>query len=287
MHCRIRDLDVPYEAIGSGPPVVMLHGMGVDHRTLKGCMEPVLIDQPSAWRRIYFDLPGMGQTPGPAWIRNSDDVLGLVLSAMDEILGSESFALVGESYGGYLARGVVRARPGQVLGVLLLCPLVVPRDRERDVPPLTVLEREPGVGAADPEAQEFIDSFLTRQTSRTWPRFRDEMLCGYGVGDGDFQARVRADEAYALSSDPDTASVLYDGPSLILAGRQDALVGYRDAWRLLDAFPRASYAVLDMAGHGLQIEQPDLFRALVLEWLARIRAHADESDAHSPHVGRR
>lgn len=271
MRCRVRDLDVPYETIGTGLPMVMLHGMGVDRRTLKGCMEPVLADARAAWRRIYFDLPGMGQTAGPDWIRNSDDMLSFVLGALDEILGpAKPFALVGESYGGYLARGVVRARPGRVLGLLLLCPLIVPTDADRDVPPLTVLEKEPGLLPQDERVQEFTDCFLTRQTSRTWPRFRDEMLCGYDEGDPAFQSRIRAAEAYAFASDVDAPPVTYDVPSLILTGRQDALVGYRDAWRLLDKYPRATYAALDLAGHGLQIEQPDLFRALVLDWVARV-----------------
>ncbi|CAM02087.1 hypothetical protein SACE_2808 [Saccharopolyspora erythraea NRRL 2338] len=37
-------------------------------------------------------------------------------------------------------------------------------------------------------------------------------------------------------------------------------------------YPRASFAVLDVAGHNLPIEQPELFGALVLEWLDRVTA---------------
>ncbi len=35
-------------------------------------------------------------------------------------------------------------------------------------------------------------------------------------------------------------------------------------------FPRATFAVLDRAGHGLTMEQTGLFRALVAEWLDRV-----------------
>ena len=41
MFCKIRGTNIFYEIVGSGKPVLMVHGMGVDHRTLKGCMEPV------------------------------------------------------------------------------------------------------------------------------------------------------------------------------------------------------------------------------------------------------
>lgn len=36
------------------------------------------------------------------------------------------------------------------------------------------------------------------------------------------------------------------------------------------SYTRASYVILDKAGHNLQIEQTELFNHLVLEWLNRI-----------------
>ena len=62
----------------------------------------------------------------------------------------------------------------------------------------------------------------------------------------------------------------YDGPSLIVCGRQDAVTGYADQYELLPHYPRATYAVLDVAGHNLQLEQPALFGALIREWLQRL-----------------
>ena len=41
----------------------------------------------------------------------------------------------------------------------------------------------------------------------------------------------------------------------------------------MDEFPRATYAVLDLAGHHIgRIERPELFRALVGDWLERMEA---------------
>jgi pimeloyl-ACP methyl ester carboxylesterase len=40
----------------------------------------------------------------------------------------------------------------------------------------------------------------------------------------------------------------------------------------LPHYPRATFAVLDVAGHNLQIEQPRLFNALMHEWLDRVFA---------------
>jgi len=49
------------------------------------------------------------------------------------------------------------------------------------------------------------------------------------------------------------------------------VVGYSDAWRRIEHYPRASFAVLDAAGHNILSEQDDLCAALVADWLRRIR----------------
>jgi hypothetical protein len=51
-------------------------------------------------------------------------------------------------------------------------------------------------------------------------------------------------------------------------------VGYRDAWGILENYPRGTFVSLDPAGHFLEIEQQDLFRVLVSEWLDRVEEHA-------------
>jgi pimeloyl-ACP methyl ester carboxylesterase len=56
----------------------------------------------------------------------------------------------------------------------------------------------------------------------------------------------------------------------MLTARQDHLCGYRDAWDLLDHYPRATFAVLDRAGHLVNIEQDALCQTLMREWLDRV-----------------
>jgi pimeloyl-ACP methyl ester carboxylesterase len=75
------------------------------------------------------------------------------------------------------------------------------------------------------------------------------------------------------SPDVDQASKTIEAPALILCGRQDSLCGYRDAWQLLEKYPRATFAVLDRAGHALGDEQPRVTSMLIEEWIDRVEEY--------------
>lgn len=78
----------------------------------------------------------------------------------------------------------------------------------------------------------------------------------------------------AFTFDVDAVQEEFTKPVLFLLGRQDASVGYQDAWNILNHYPRASFAVLDRAGHNLQLEQVKQFNCLTNEWLDRVEEAA-------------
>ena len=74
-----------------------------------------------------------------------------------------------------------------------------------------------------------------------------------------------------LSFDVTALDRAFAYPTLIVTGRQDNVIGYLDAWSILEAYPRATFAVLDRAGHFLGLlERSDLFSNLVCDWLDRV-----------------
>lgn len=257
---------------GAGTPVLALHGWSPDHRLMLGCMEPVFATRPG-YRRLYPDLPGMGKSPASASVASSDDVLDAVMDFVDDAVGDEPFLLVGESYGGYLARALTRARADQVLGLALICPVGVALEHaQRRVPDRQVLRPDPELmSSLDGRTAEQFAEVSVVQTPETLRRFRDEILSGLDLADTVAMARIR--ERWRLTDDPN-AGAPFERPTLILTGRQDDAVGYLDQLPLLSRYPRASFAVLDVAGHNLQIEQPELFDALMLEWLGRVAAES-------------
>jgi pimeloyl-ACP methyl ester carboxylesterase len=254
--------------IGTGTPVLALHGWTPDHHLMLGCLEPLFTRRPG-YRRLYPDLPGMGKSPAGG-AASSDDMLAAVEDFAASTIGDEPFLLVGESYGGYLARGLARALGSRVLGLALVCPIGVQVEHaDRNVPPHEVLRRDPAlIASLDPElAAEFTDVAVV-ESPETLRRFREEILPGLMSADTEAMARVR--ERWVLSADPEGGEP-FPRPTLILTGRQDHVTGYADQYALLPHYPRATFAVLDVAGHNLQFEQPELFEALMNEWLDRVK----------------
>jgi pimeloyl-ACP methyl ester carboxylesterase len=270
MECLVGEIPVYYISHGQGRPILMIHGFGPDHRLMIGCMEP-LFKNHHGWQRIYFDLPGMGRTPGPEWLSNSDQMLDVVQRFADQVLPGEPYCVAGQSYGGYLARGLAARDSKRLKGMLLLCPAVYADATRRNLPKQVVLEAEPGLlEKLSPEERSEFESVAVIQTGATLKRYARHILPGSAAADGAFLERLKG-TGYAFSFETDLASTVFEKPVLIVTGRQDGIVGYEDARDLAPCCPHATYAVLDRAGHNLQIEQPALFEALTGEWLERVR----------------
>ena len=179
----------------------------------------------------------------------------------------QPFIVCGNSYGGYIARGIVRLRQDKVRGLLLMAPLIFPEIDDRVVPKQTVLKRDSNLISqlSSEDADQFY-SMAVVQGHTEWERFRNEILLPSKQRNEEFLNYIRQN-GYGLTFD---VSSKLEYPTLIITGRQDHVVGYHDSLKLIEDYPRATFAVIDMAGHNLQIEQTELFNALVQNWLNRL-----------------
>ena len=273
MECELKDITVHYEAFGEGRPLVVLHGWGMDHRYMVSDLEP-LFRQRDGWQRIYPDLPGHGLTPGKDWITNRDQELDVVLEFIDAVIPGERFALAGSSAGAYLARGVVHQRPAAIAGVLLTVPSIVADRAERQVPSHVTLVADPALASElGPDEAEGMFEIVVVQNRKVLDYLRANVPSA-GTGDEAYQERIQEGPGtYNFSFDVDALSEPCPAPTLIVTGRQDSVIGSRDAWEILENYPRGTFAVLDRSGHFMGVEQEDLFHALAGEWLDRVKEY--------------
>ncbi len=269
MKCALDNLTVHYEIFGSGRPLLMLHAGYHDHHHIQNDMEP-LFKQREGWQRIYPDLPGHGKTPAPEGIIDQDQVLDVLLKFIDTVIPGQRFVVGGVSRGGYLARGIVYSRPEFVDGLLLVVPAAgaVPQSY---VPEHVALVKDiSAISDLNPKETKLVEEKVVVQTRKVIDRLKKDSFPAFELTDKRFQVRIMSQ--YDFSFDVDQLPEPFIKPALILLGRQDCDVGYRDGWELLEYFPRATLAVLDKAGHFLSLEQEKLFGVLVDEWLDRVEA---------------
>lgn len=208
-------ISINYKIIGEGIPIVMIHGWRLDHQVMLQCMEPVF-EKLNGWKRIYIDLPGMGDSESQEFIRNSDDMLDYVLNFLDTLISDEPFMVCGQSYGGYLARGITNYRKKNLRGLLLICPMVIPNFNERCVPE---------------EICEF-EQIAVINREREWKRVHDEILLPSKKADSGFLEKIRQC-GYGFSFDFNDDGSFFQYPVLVITGRQDAAVGYLDALQFI------------------------------------------------------
>ncbi|HEX6303629.1 MAG TPA: alpha/beta hydrolase [Anaerolineales bacterium] len=275
MKLEIDQTFISYHEIGEGRPLLAIHGWLTDHQYIMKILEPAF-EKRQGWKRIYIDLPGRGQSPGSDRIKSSHDELTLLLKFIQARLNGKRFTLVGLSYGGFLARGVLKQQMEAIDGLALIVPSIEADPSHRQGrPPRSVLVRdETAIQDLQPgEMDGVFEKSLVLQDKPALDRLRKRFFPSVEMTDRVFLEKLS--ENYGFPFDVDDLPQPFRRPALFLLGRQDHIVGYHSALDLMGRYPRATFAILDAAGHFLGgIEQVALSRVLIGDWLDRVEAHA-------------
>lgn len=237
------------ELSGAGTPVVFLHGLTFDRRAWRPIIDRLGDDVLS----VAVDLPGHGESPGPAL--GFDALVPRLRARLDE-LGIERPVVVGHSMSGGLAMAYTAEHP--VRGV-------VDVDQPLDVRPYAALvQRLAPALRGDGFAQTFAGVFQASMgLDLLEPDIRAHVLAGQRI-DRDV---VLASWAELLAEDPDVLQARIDGlaatidaPVLGIFGRE---LGAGDRARLA-RLPNAEWEVWDGHGHFPHLVEPDRFAARLL-----------------------
>ncbi len=110
---------------GSGPPLVLLHGIGSTWRVFR----PVIPALEERFAVLALDMPGFGRSPAlPAGVRPTPEALADTVAEEMDRAGMESAHLVGNSLGGWVSAEL--ARRGRARSAVLLSPAGLPLPRE-------------------------------------------------------------------------------------------------------------------------------------------------------------
>jgi pimeloyl-ACP methyl ester carboxylesterase len=249
---QIENINFYYEVYGEGAPILFFNSFGSDLSLLRSSFEPIFHKDSGPWKRIYVDHPGVGNTKVEGKI-STKEILGSMKQLTDRLVGEEEFLLVGASFGGYISRFLLNEFNDQVKGLFLLYPLIKENPEDADIEH-EVRSKQNTVYIADEKKVMHIQSAVTNSMKKTDFQLLESLM----------------KEAQELEREETLQTSYYNKPVCILTGRQDETVGYKDAFHLIDYFPKATYCVLDNAGHQLQLEQNQLFTIFVKDWLSRV-----------------
>ncbi|HJX77776.1 alpha/beta fold hydrolase [Glutamicibacter sp.] len=249
---------------GSGLPVVLVHGNGVDHRILLALDEQLA--RPGNLQRIYVDLPGFGGTPALAGKSGLPEIADWLQNLLVSQLGTQAFVLIGNSLGGLLAQEMADRFESQILGLVLLAPVIRPAAEERNLPARSIIHEdevllaELGTVNAGHYAQMSV-----LQTRANWEQFEKHVLPG--VLSADLRVMAHLSKRYYLETLPVDRDQVWNMPVLIACGMQDHIVGFKDAKELLKRYPNASFLELERAGHNVHIDQPEILAQALEHWM--------------------
>jgi pimeloyl-ACP methyl ester carboxylesterase len=259
-----------YEVTGNGPPVVFVHGFTLDMRMWDDQVAPLA----TSHRVLRYDLRGFGASSNPTVgesFSHVDDLLALL-----DHLGIERAAVVGLSMGGWVAQEFALKYPDSVSAVILVDSVLGGRPWSPEASaPLESFFRLGAEGRLDEGKAVWLAAPIFACSRRIAPVAArlEEMVREYGCWE-------LLNEDPQLPLDPPAIDRLPEiaAPTLIIVGEEDILDFHEIAARFAAEIPGARTVVLPDAGHMANMDAPDAFNRVLLDFLAEVAPHARKLD---------
>ncbi len=254
---RANGLEIAYERVGEGPPLVFVHGAAEDSRVWRPQVAALADD----FTVVAWDEPGAGRSSDlPADFGLAD--YASALAALIEALALGPAHVAGLSWGGTVVQELYRHRPELVATLILIdtyagwkgsLPEAEVRARVAGARQMLAAPADefdptfPGLFAGDPPA-EFVE--LLEQVS----------------------AAVRRDTLgaqLAVMAEADQRDLLprIAVPTLLIWGQLDARSPLSVARQFERAIPDAKLVLIPRSGHLSNLEQPERFNEVLLAFL--------------------
>ena len=240
---------------GVGAPLLVLHSeLGVPGwlRAYEQLARQFTVYVPS--------LPGFGQSARPDWIASVRDLAAWVTWFVRDLKLSQPLPVIGSSLGGWVAAEIATMNPELFTKMVLV-----------------------GAAGLQPDEGHVWDYFIHSNQEALAQAFYDparapEYAQYFGKAwrpEDERQAEQNREMAASLLWKPymrsHTLPALLRGistPTLVIWGREDAIIPLNVCQRYVRAIPRAMATVLDRCGHLPEMEQPEAFVQAVLDFLA-------------------
>jgi esterase len=248
-----------FRQVGSGKPVILIHGLFGSLENLGGIARSLTQD----FAVYSIDLPNHGRSPHCV----GGDLAFMTEAVRDwmHLLGLSNAAIVGHSLGGKVAMELALSDPELVRALVVM-----------DIAPVTYKPRHEavfrGLKAIDPthlQSREAAEQTLTEHISEA--AVRSFLLKNLVRESGGFRWRMNLVDLEAQYSRLIHANRIgiFPGPVLFLKGGDSDYINPEHRVSLLQRFPGAEYKVIAGVGHWLHAEKPSLTAAQIKKFLQK------------------
>ncbi|MET9831563.1 alpha/beta fold hydrolase [Streptomyces sp. NPDC006385] len=252
---------IHHSVTGTGPDVVLLHGVGLDHTMWRRCLPALAANH----RVTRVDLRGHGASP-PAEPGTSLAELAADVAEVLDHIGAPRAHLVGFSLGALVAQHIAAHHPARVATLSLVSSVALRTPQER-----AAVERRLHAARTDPAVT--ADAAVERWFDEAW-RLREPDL----VADvrrtllANDHASYLACYTVFATGDKEVGPLLgrITAPALAITGSEDPGSTPDMSRRLASAIPDARVRIVAGARHLLPLERPRELTAALTEHFERI-----------------
>ncbi|MDO5395555.1 MAG: alpha/beta hydrolase [Bacteroidales bacterium] len=248
-YIEIQGLNVHYQEVGEGAPIIIMHGWGCNTQTVASITATA-----SRTNRVYsIDLPGFGQTPEPPAVWGVEEYTRLIEDFAKQT-GLRRPSLLGHSFGGRI--GILFSSRNDVDKLILVDAAGVKPHRKLSYY-LKVYSFK--------TAKTFIRLIFPKEKAQ---RLIEDMRNKRGSADYN-QASPRMKEILSKCVNEDLRHVLpqIKAPTLLIWGENDTATPIRDARLMERLIPDAGLVSFPHCGHYSFLDNPAQFAAVLTSFL--------------------
>lgn len=249
---------IHYVEAGSGPVVVLLHGLGGNTTNWQFNIAPLA----QKYRVIVPDQIGFGKSDKPLLNYRIATYVDFLDAFLKE-LKIERASFVGNSMGGWVAASYALAHPAKVERIVLADAAGLAPAQDLDMALLMKLNPSTREGMKELVSKVFYNKVI----------FMSDAFI-----DASMRARISAGDGYTIRSLTESIIRREDfldkrlagikQPTLVIWGREDGLLPLADGERFQKEIPGAQLIVFEQCGHVPQVEKAMDFNAAVLKFLS-------------------
>jgi len=262
MKATIDGVEIAYRDEGTGQPVIFLHAFPLNQRMWHEQSEAL---KPK-FRVITLDLRGFGESRSHQSGYSLEDMASDVRGLMRH-LSIERAVLIGLSMGGYISMAFYRRYPEAVRALVLSDTRTVADTEEGRAKRFQSAQKAEREGSAA-IARDMTAVLLGPTSLKERPNIAARVT---RIAESNPPSGIAAAQR-AMAGRPDSTSLMAQArvPVLLICGSEDTLSPPSEMETMQKNIPKATLKIIERAGHLSNLEQPDRFNEILLEFLTNL-----------------